>query len=160
MRFLLAGLVVLAVIAYYGVLIRVLLFDSFGLILALALFAGAMFFFFARKWTERYDLIQLNKELPPAVDVDVRDAVFREACLLAALLQRAGSERAMEQGVAPDLEVITRRVVLEQLRSHNLLEGLDANARDLLFAPDGRWSEEQKRTVQSNWGFWPLSDGR
>jgi hypothetical protein len=161
-RFLLAGLVVLAAIAYYGVLIRVFLFDSFGLILALALLAGAMFFFFARKWTERYDFIQLNKVLPPVVDVDVRDAVFREACLLAALLQRAGSERAMEQGVAPDVEVITRRVVLEELRSHNLLEGLDANPRELLFAPDGSWSEEQKRTVQSNWEFlaalrWALS---
>jgi hypothetical protein len=150
---LLAGLIVVAAVVYYGFLIRVLLFDFFGLVLALALLAGAMFFFFARKWTERYEFIQLNKQLPPAVDVDVKDAIFRETCLLAALLQRAGSERAMEQGVAPGKEVITRRVVLDQLRSEMLLDSLEASVRDLLLAPDGGWSDEQKHTVQSGWEF-------
>jgi len=149
LRFLLAGLVVLAVIVYYGILIRVLLFDLFGRMLVLALSAGATFFFFARKWTERYDLIQLNKSLPPAVDIDISVAVFREASLLAALLQRSGSERAMEKGVAPGMEVITRRVILEELRRRNMLDGLDAQIRDLLLAPDGSWSEEQKRKIQS-----------
>ena len=151
LRILLAGLVILAGLIYYGVLIRVLLFDSFGLILALALFGGAMFFFFARKWTERYDLIRLNKSLTPAVDVEVSGAVFRETSLLAALLRRSGSERAMEQGVAPGVEVITRRVILEELRGHNLLSDLDAQIRDPLLAPDGSWSEEQKRSTRSCW---------
>jgi hypothetical protein len=158
LRLLLAGLVILAVVVDYGILIRLLLSDSVGPILALSLLGVAMFFF-ARKWTERYELIQLNRNLPPdrnlppAEDVDVKSAIFHEASWLAALLRRSGSERAMEKGVAPGMEVITRRVILEELRSRNLLDGLDSHIRDLLSAPDGSWSGEQKRVTRSCWEF-------
>jgi hypothetical protein len=153
LRFLLACLLFLGYVTYIGLLARRFLFDLFGLIFVGALLGGALFFFAARKWTERYDLIQLQKSTPPPVTPDVGETVFRETCLLAGMLQRVGSERAMESGVEPGVEVITRRIVLERLRKDELLEGLEAPLLDLLFAVDGVWNEQQKRVVQSCWEF-------
>jgi hypothetical protein len=153
LRFLLVLIVFVAYLAYWGLLARRLLFDLFGLLLVGVLAVGAFFFFVTRKWTERYDLIHLEKELPPAVAPDIKHSVFRETCLLAAMLERAASERALEKGLDPGIEVITRRVVLDKLRKHGLLDGLEASYLDLLLTPDGGWSEEQKRAVHSCWEF-------
>lgn len=152
LRFIVALAFLTGYVAYCGLLVRRFLFDVFELLLLGSLIAGALFFFVARKWTERYDLIQLNKNLPPPVAPDIKDGVLRETRLLAAMLERAGSERAMEKGVEPGIEVITRRVLLEKLRKHGLVSSLQIPYLDLL-NPDGTWTEEQKSSVQSCWEF-------
>lgn len=153
LRFLLILTVFLAYLACWGLLARRLLFDLFGLLLVGSLAAGAFFFFLTRKWTERYDLIHLEKELPPVVAPDIKDRVLRETLLLAAMLERAGSERSQQRGLEPGIDVITRRVVLDELRKNGLLDDLESPYFDLLLVPDGAWTEEQRRAVDSCWEF-------
>ncbi len=49
---------------------------------------------------------------------EIKLAIFREACLLAALLIRLSSERAMEKEIPPEIEIITRRNVIDRFCAH------------------------------------------
>lgn len=81
----------------------------------------------------------------PAVSPETRQALYREACLLAILLERLGSEAYLEKEIPPQIEVVTRRVLLDRLAALGLRDELDPEVRDLLLAPDGHWTAEQKQ---------------
>ena len=87
----------------------------------------------------------------PAVPLEVKRILFREACLLATMLERCESEVALEKVWPAGVEIITRRVLLDRLRMLGLREGLDPGFRDLLFAPDGHWTAEQKARARHAW---------
>lgn len=87
----------------------------------------------------------------PSVDPQIKRALFRETFILASLLIRSASERGMEKELPPTIEVITRRSLIERLRSRGLLEGMQPVVRDLLLSPDGHWTEEQKCQVETLW---------
>jgi hypothetical protein len=76
--------------------------------------------------------------------VELKRALYNETCLLATLLERMSSEAAMEKVIPPEIEIITRRVLLDRLSALGLREGLEPYLLDLLLAPDGHWTAEQK----------------
>jgi hypothetical protein len=81
----------------------------------------------------------------PAVAPDLKRALFREACVLATMLERLGSESYLEKEIPPEVTVITRRVLLDRLAAIGLRDDLEPGLRDLLLAPDGHWTAEQKQ---------------
>jgi hypothetical protein len=87
----------------------------------------------------------------PAVARELKRALFREAVLLATLLERLGSEVEMEKELPPDITVITRRVLLDRLESHHLRDDLEPWLLDLLLAPDGHWTAKQKERTVGAW---------
>jgi len=87
----------------------------------------------------------------PAVKPEIKVALHREACLLAILLERLGSEIAMEKELPQEIEIITRRVQLERLDELGLRESLDPFLLDVLLAPDGHWPQELKSRARNAW---------
>lgn len=77
--------------------------------------------------------------------------IFRACYEISVLLDRLGSERAMEKELPPEIEVITRRVHFDKLKERNFRDQLRPWMLDLLLAPDGSWSEEQKQRIQLLW---------
>jgi hypothetical protein len=92
----------------------------------------------------------------PSVAPAMKLALYREACLLATLLERLGSESYMEKELPPNLEVITRRVLLNRLRAVGLREELEPWVLDLLLAPDGHWTAEQKLRATRAWELFAI----
>lgn len=91
----------------------------------------------------KWEKWKLDKDDPP-VTPGIKIALHQEACLLAILLERLGSEIAMEKELPPEIEIITRRVQLEKLDALGLRENLDPFLLDVLLAPDGHWPRELK----------------
>jgi hypothetical protein len=87
----------------------------------------------------------------PSVSPELKKALFREACLLATLLQRLSSEKYLEKEIPPEVNIITRRVLLDRLSALGLREGLEPWLLDLLLAPDGHWTIEQKQRARYAW---------
>jgi hypothetical protein len=98
------------------------------------------------KWEKR----KLEQD-DPAVKVDLRISLHREACLWALLLERLGSEIGMEKEHPANIEIITRRVQLEKLEALGLRDDLDPFLLDVLLAPDGHWQRELKIRAQNAW---------
>lgn len=92
----------------------------------------------------------------PAVARELKQALFREAVLLATLLERHGSEVAMEKELPPEITVITRRVLLDRLDSHHLRDDLEPWLLDLLLAPDGHWTAKQKERTVGAWEWFAV----
>jgi len=80
----------------------------------------------------------------PAVERELKIALHREMCLLATLMDRFSSELFLEKELPPDIRVVTRRVLLDRLRDIGLRDELDGPFLDILLAPDGHWTVEQK----------------
>ncbi len=79
-----------------------------------------------------------------AVSSDLKRMLHREACLIAALLERLGSETYLhEKELPPNIVVTTRRVLLDRLASMGLRDELDPWMLDLLLPPDGHWTNDQ-----------------
>ncbi len=87
----------------------------------------------------------------PVIPISTRLGIYREACLLATLLERLGSEIAMEKELPDGIEVITRRVLLDRLHQLNLRDDLKPQLRDILLAPDGHWPQELKNRAFQAW---------
>jgi hypothetical protein len=87
----------------------------------------------------------------PAVAPETKVALHREACLLATLLERLGSEIGMEKELPENIEVITRRVLLDRLAELNLRDDLEPALRDILLTPDGHWPQELKNRAYPAW---------
>ena len=87
----------------------------------------------------------------PSVSPELKIALFREACVLATLVERLSSEAYLEKEIPPEITVITRRVLLDQLSKLELREGLEPWLLDLLLAPDGHWTSEQKSRALPTW---------
>ena len=115
---------------------------------AVVLFAGTLFAI--SRINERRERIRMEVD-DPSVGPQIKRDLFRETFVFACLLIRSASERGMEKELPPTIEVITRRSLIERLRSRGLLEEMQPLVRDLLLAPDGHWSEEQKRRVETLW---------
>jgi hypothetical protein len=94
---------------------------------------------------------RVTERSDPAVAAEVKKGLFREAVLLATLLERLGSEVAMEKELPPEITVITRRVLLDRLESHQLRHNIEPRLLDLLLAPDGHWTAEQKQRALGAW---------
>ena len=106
-----------------------------------------------------------QERISPSVAPEMKVELYREACLLGTLLERLGSENYMEKELPPNLEVITRRVLLDRLQTVGLRESMEPWALDLLFAPDGHWTAEQKLRATRAWElfavmFWVLGLGK
>jgi len=86
-----------------------------------------------------------NAEKLASVSDELKRALFREACLLAILLERLCSESYLEKEIPPEITIVTRRVLLDRLAALGLRENLEPGLRDLLLAPDGHWTAEQKQ---------------
>jgi hypothetical protein len=118
----------------------------------LVLIPGAIVFLIVAAVTVKQRLDEQAQERDsPWVPQALKLALYREACLLAILLERLGSEAALEKEVPPGVNVITRRVLLDRLASVGLRENLDPWLLDLLLAPDGHWTAEQKRRATPAW---------
>jgi hypothetical protein len=87
----------------------------------------------------------------PSVPVETKLAIYREACLLATLLERLGSEIGMEKELPEGIEVITRRVLLDRLAELDLRDDLEPTLRDILLAPDGHWPQDLKQRAFQSW---------
>lgn len=87
----------------------------------------------------------------PAVSPEMKRELFREACLLAILLERLGSESYMEKEIPPEVTIVTRRVLLDRLAALGLRDNLEPWILDLLLAPDGHWTAEQKQRAIPAW---------
>lgn len=100
--------------------------------------------------SERRELAQLEAD-EPSVSPEIKKALYRETFVLACLLIRFASERGMEKELPPTIEVITRRSLIERLRTRGLLKEMLPSVRNLLLAPDGHWTEQQKVQVERLW---------
>jgi hypothetical protein len=87
----------------------------------------------------------------PVVLAEIKLAVHHEACLLATLLERLGSEIGMEKELPEGIEVITRRVLLDRLTESSLRDDLEPALRDVLLSPDGHWPQELKDRAFGTW---------
>jgi hypothetical protein len=87
----------------------------------------------------------------PAVSSMLKVGLYRETCLLATLLERLGSEAAIEKELPPEITVITRRVLLDRLTQLELRDGLEPWLLDILLAPDGHWPVDLKQRAFPAW---------
>jgi hypothetical protein len=81
----------------------------------------------------------------PVVSPELKRALLREACLLAILLERLGSESYLGKEIPPDVVIVTRRVLLDRLTALGLRDNLEPWLLDLLLAPDGHWTALQRQ---------------
>lgn len=85
------------------------------------------------------------------LDKALTRSLYREAALIGVLLRRLSSERAMEKELPPEIQVTTRRFLLDQLQTLGLRESLGPELLDVLLAPDGHWSMELKHRAEFAW---------
>ncbi len=111
-----------------------------------------MFVAMARQNAEQRNLERES----PSVSPQLKRDLFHETCLLVTLLERLGSETVLEKEIPPEIEVITRRVLLDRLDALGLREGLEPWLLDLLLAPDGHWTAEQKLRAAPAWEYFSV----
>ena len=76
--------------------------------------------------------------------------------LLSIFLDRAGSEAYLRNKVLPDgVEVVSRRIHIDLLKSRNLWDNLPTPDRDAMMMPDGAW-EPSHIAITANRCFEPL----
>ena len=129
----------------------------------LVVFTGILFIVGGSALYYKFDARKQERR-SPSVAKEVKLALYREACLLATLLERLASEHGMETILPPTIEVITRRVLLDRLQTLGLREGIEPWLLDLLLAPDGHWTTDQKERAIPAWEFfavlwWVLGKG-
>jgi hypothetical protein len=88
-----------------------------------------------------------------AVSGDVRNNLLHITYWLAALLRRCGSEFALLKEMPPDIQIITRRVLLDKLKATETWQHIPASARDLLLKPDGHWTAQERAFVADRFEF-------
>lgn len=122
------------------------IWTALGGVLLLAV-GGTIYYSFERRAYERRN---------PSVAPDLKLEIYRETCLLATLLERLASEVGMEKELPPNIEVITRRVLLDRLTNLNLRDDLDPWLLDVLLSPDGHWPVSLKNQAMNAWEFLPV----
>jgi hypothetical protein len=106
-----------------------------------------------------------QEQRSPAIKDETKLAICREASLVAALLERLASERYLqEKELPPGVQIVTRRVLLDRLMELGLRDELEPWLNDLLLAPDGHWTNEQKHNVNATWEYfaalwWVMGNG-
>jgi len=100
--------------------------------------------------SNRRDEKEAEREDLANVDLALRSRLAEDGFAIATLLTRASSEAMLKQKeLPPGVQVITRRVQLDKLKSMNKWETLPTEVRDLLLLPDGHWSQEQINSTYS-----------
>jgi hypothetical protein len=125
----------------------------FGVAAAMALVENAFCEFISATTRSIYEACRRSvlERRMPAVPRELKESLFREACLVATVLARLASEVRMEKELPVNVEVITRRVLLDKLRELGLRDALEPWLLDLLLAPDGHWTKEQKQRAKPAW---------
>src|SRR5580658_570202 len=98
--------------------------DEIAVVVVGIVIAGALLFTFGGNIYKRFKR-RREERRSPAVSVELKRALYNETCLLATLLERMSSEAAMEKVIPPEIEIITRRVLLDRLSALGLREGLE-----------------------------------
>jgi hypothetical protein len=117
-------------------------FGAMGTAVYIAIGLMVALFLVARRIVDRRER---NAEKLTSIPDEMKRMLFREACLLAILLERLGSESYLEKEIPPEIVVVTRRVLLDRLAALGLRDNLEQWLLDLLLAPDGHWTTEQKQ---------------
>jgi hypothetical protein len=129
--------------AFYDLGRTAVVFPVIGILWAAVLFGYPVI-------SEKFERRAMERD-SPAVAPEMKRVLFREACLVATLLERLGSEGAMEKEIPPEIVIVTRRILLDRLATLGLREGLEPWLLDLLLAPDGHWTAEQKHRAMPAW---------
>jgi hypothetical protein len=149
----LVWLLVLVLAPIVGVLLLVVAialpqnFTPIGLFIGLSVGLGIRFF------RRQAQLERLLEKAAADVPLSVRTTIFRVTYWLAILIRRCESEFALLKVMPPEMEVITRRVLLERLRKEGVWEEMPLQVRDLLLKPDGHWSEEERNLVAEKFEY-------
>jgi hypothetical protein len=88
-----------------------------------------------------------------AVPERVRRNILLVTYWLAVLLERCGSEFALLKEIPPQIQIITRRVLLDKLAVNGVWEETPRQARDLLLKPDGHWTAQERSLVWDRFEF-------
>jgi hypothetical protein len=119
--------------------------------------SGPLLLYLLHRWLERRDQFpSLLGDAAPGVstsasEAEVTDEVWRKTAMLAVLLQRSGSEAAMQTTVlAKGKEIASRQWQRERLVALGLWEELPATFRDLLLLPDGHWTAANREAVNGS----------
>jgi len=119
--------------------------------------SGALLVYLFHRWLERRDrLPSLLDDAAPGVgaspsEAETTEEIWRMTAMLAALLQRSGSEAAMQTtALAQGKEFAIRQWQRERLLALGLWEGLPVTFRDLLLLPEGHWTAAKQDAVNGS----------
>jgi hypothetical protein len=79
--------------------------------------------------------------------------LLRTAYWLAVLFRRLDSEIYLQKEIPPEIQIITRRVLLDRLRANGIWEEMPAAVHDLLLKPDGHWTAEERESVWTRFEY-------
>ena len=139
--------------AYYGYVIGSFALNGAGSILLIfvSVIAGALLL----GWiSNRSDEKAAEREALADVDTVLRTRLAQDCFIIATVLSRASSEATLREKELPSgVEVITRRVQIDKLRTLSEWETLTSEVRELLLLPDGHWSQRQ---IQSTYTYFEI----
>ena len=95
---------------------------------------------------------RLERTSRPLPDAIRRDIVWT-AYWLAVLLRRCGSEFALLKEIPPEIEIVTRRVLLDKLAAMPAWAEIPRPVRELLLKPDGHWTEDERSFVSERFEY-------
>lgn len=107
---------------------------------------------FVGRWvSNKIDEREATKEADLAINKTVRHRLASDGFALCVLLSRAGSEHMLREKILPpEIQVVTRRVHIDQLHKLNEWDHLPTEVRNLLLMPDGHWPLELAATIQKS----------
>jgi len=121
-------------------------FGSTGTAVYIVIGLSVVLIIVARKISERRDR---RAQVLDSVSDEMKRQLLREACVLAIVLERLASESYLEKEIPPNVTIVTRRILLDRLTAMGLRDGLEPWLLDLLLAPDGHWTAEQKQRAMA-----------
>ena len=93
-----------------------------------------------------------HREISPEEGRVLRDYFCNLALIYAVLLDRAGSEAFLKHKVLPEgVEVVSRRIHIQLLKSHDLWDRLGQADREAMMMPDGAWEWRQINIVSARY---------
>ncbi len=123
--------------------------DRYTIVMLLPGFAGGFLMRGLARRNESYNADisiakHLTAELPKLPNASLREYVTDRTMIIAALLDRAGSELYLKEHETPEgSEIIARQRQNQLLMKRGAWHKLQREEADLLSAPDRTWSEEQ-----------------
>jgi hypothetical protein len=94
----------------------------------------------------------VHREISPEEGRALRDYFCNLALIYAVLLDRAGSEAFLKHKVLPEgVEVVSRRIHLHLLKSHDLWDRIEQADREAMMMPDGAWEWWQINVVSARY---------
>jgi hypothetical protein len=137
----------------------VLLAVALGAVLApqtltgVPIFIGLALGFGIRLLIQRNRRAAMLDKAAQAISADVRSDMLQITYWLAVLIRRCGSEFALLKEIPPEIQIVTRRVLLDKLKAAEAWQHIPAPARDLLLKPDGHWTEQERAFVAERFEF-------